>query len=243
MAKERDARRRAKKDRRSAKEARRVAKRQEATLPDLTAVRDDEWLSLIPRALVEEVIGGPIKWRVLRSQAEMLEWNTVAYNTCVTTDVHRRYRGSPENPLRKLYAAYSESPELAGKVAYEHNQVAVEGTDKEGVRCVELHVSAAFPNALCLQDIELANTRVPATNPLGPDQRFAGLGRGIFGQVLSNLEALGRQLGFTEMILFAADRARRTVFDHKGFMYDARDHAMAAAAEESGHQIPMFKRL
>jgi hypothetical protein len=243
MGKDRDERRQRRKARQVAKDSRRLDRKRAASLPDLTALDDSEWQAVIPRDLVETVLGAHVTWRVLRVKSDLLAWDTGSYNTCVTTDIHRRYRGVTNNPLRQYYSSHSDRPDFADKVGYIHNQVALKGTLSDGTTCVMLHVATAFPDALYLNDIELANPRLTPIHTLFPDQRHEGLGHGVFGQVLANLEALARRHGFAEVILFAADSQRAEIFAHKGFVLDERDEALAAGARASGHQIPMAKRL
>jgi hypothetical protein len=244
MGKDNKKRREEKKKKEQTRQDRKEKRRLESTLSDLTQLSSDELLQLFPRTDMESILGAPVEWKVYRTQAEVLSHGVEAYNTCVTSDMHYRFKGMPEerNPLHQHYMTYAERPEFGQRVGYVHNQVIIEGRTN-GILCAALHLAGAFPGTLYMHDIELANPTAPVTRPLFPDQNYPGLGHGVFPKVIERLSAFARRRGFSAITASAADKARAAIFMRKGFRLDTRDPRLTEAAASFGHQIPLILPL
>lgn len=242
MGKDNKKRRDEKKKKEKLRQAKREQSRREHKLPDLTKVPDQELLQLFPSTEIDSILGGAVSWKIYRTQQEVLNYNAEAYNTCVTTDMHIRLKGVPEerHPLHQYYASYADKPDFARLVGYVHNQVIIEGR-LNGVLVAKLHLAGAYPSTLYMHDIELANPNVPATRPLFPDQNYPGIGQGVFAKVIERLRAFGQRMDFKNLTAFAADEDRARIFTRKGFQRDVGQVAELAAL--AGHQIPLLIRL
>jgi len=75
---------------------------------NLSGLDQTELLALFPIDRMEEILGGGIEWSIFRTQPELLGWGTLKYNTCVTTDAHRRFKGMPpdKHPLHRYSCVY-----------------------------------------------------------------------------------------------------------------------------------------
>lgn len=197
-------------------------------------------LNLLPGADIERIVGKALTWRVLQTQAEMINWDLSGYNACVSTHVQKRwmlnrYRA---NPLEAKFRFFG-SRDYHKLFSYVHNQCAVEAaTAIDGIVCAKIHLAVAANRYLYLHDIELANPNVIAASPLGPDQKFAGLGNGIFKDIIRRLRLFAGTHGLLAMVAYAADATRSAIFERQGFSLDASD-PLVEAALCNGRQIPI----
>jgi hypothetical protein len=204
----------------------------------LERIPTDALLELVPRDRIEAIVGA-VRWSVLRSPSEIQAHDLFAYNTCVTTDAHRRALLFPnrDNPLRRHYHLNSRR-EYAEVVGYVLDQCVVVGrTERE--RCVVLHLAVAADCFLHLHEIELANPGQPTKRPLGVDQRFEGLGHGIFPDVLRRVRLLAGQIGLQRVIAYAIDDARLAIFLRKGFELDTDDARILEHVRSCRSQYPI----
>ena len=210
---------------------------------DLGTLPEASLLDLLPIAKIEQLVKRKLTWRVYQRQDEMMQWELIPYNTCVAAHTHRASRGMAwnENPMR-FWDKYQDTPQLAKKVGYKHNQAAIVATLDEDPEVVvaKLHIAAVNEDAIYLQEIVLADPSRPPTRPMGLDQEYAGLGHGIFGEILSNVRRLAGQYGRDKVILYAVDGTRAGVFARKGFSLDTSEPDLIEASRINGQQIPML---
>lgn len=203
-------------------------------------VADQELIELFPVQEVERVVGGAVTWKILRTKSAITKWNLTRYNTCISTDAHRRYGGveNPNNPLHKYYEQYWKTPSFAGLLNYSHNQIVIIGKSPRG-ECASLHIAPVYKNSLYLNDIELQNPGVKAANPMDIDQKFAGLGNGIFPEIISRLRKFAGRHGMDDIIAFGADEVRANIFIRKGFRLDNRDQFLYRTWFQVKKQAPL----
>jgi len=142
--------------------------------------------------------------------------------------------------MHRYYASFFKAPQYASKVGYVHNQVAIEGRFN-GKRCAIVHLASAYPNSLYLNDIELGNPNFPIAEErqLDPSQKYAGIGNGVFQEVLIRTGALAAHYGYEEVIAFAADDVRAKIFSRKGFSVDKRDKELYQWSLRTHVQVPI----
>jgi hypothetical protein len=193
----------------------------------------------LPIPDIERVIGTRPEWRVLQTQAEMLAWHHVAYNTVVMTDAHRRWLLNPvaPSPVPPLFPFHEEPNFHRLFPQYSHNQCAIEGR-VNGILCAKLHLGVVADRFLYVHELALANPNVPCPNPLDPAQTHAGLGNGIFPEVLQRVRVFAGDFGLKSVIGYAADADRVAIFERKGFVLD-QDDPILGNALENGLQWPI----
>ena len=193
----------------------------------------------LPIPDIERVIGTTPAWRVLQTQAEMLDWHHVAYNTVVMTDAHRRWLFHPEvESVVPALFPYRDEPDFFRRFPkYKHNQCAIEGR-VNGILCAKLHLGVVADRFLYVHELALANPNVPCAKPLDPDQTHAGLGNGIFAEVLQRVRMFAGDLHLASVIGYAADADRVAIFERKGFALDHEDPILQSA-RISGLQFPI----
>lgn len=232
-------------DQRAARETAESQTRERLTaeVPSLLSTHDDDFLDLFPRTRVELIVAAPVKWRVLRTRDEIRAEALADYNTAVFSDRHYRLSHLPRDTRHPLSEwpdpeVWQETPDFAEQINALHNQVRITGTVNSH-ECVMLHLSGIYPSTLFIGDVCLANPRIAATQPMGLDQRFAGLGNGVFPEFLKRLNSLGSKLGFNTIRAHAVDSVRASVFQRKGFQLDDLDPLLLQAARFNGRQIPL----
>lgn len=213
-------------------------------LLQIDKLSDDELLELLPREKISAVLGDAnIRWAVLKTPPEIqaVEMGLISYNTCAAADTHYRVRDVPDhkNPLVLYHAEFINRVEYAHKMQYSHNQIMIEGR-LAGERCAELHLAPVYPSSLYLNDIYLANPSKPAKTPLGPDQKYEGLGNGIFDVILGRLQAFGKKYGFRKLLAYAAYKDQAEIFLRHGFLEDRSDLNLWSLSQVNGMQIPIF---
>ena len=172
----------------------------------------------------------------------MQERDIAAYNACVATHTRRGSKNLSwsQNPMQ-YWHTYQDSRTFAKMVGYEHNQAQIVATtdDSNEHEVATLHIATANDDALYLHEIVLADPSRPLLRPMGPDQRHAGIGNGVFSKVLENIRALAGQHGRDKVILYAMDSVRAGVFARKGFSLDLNEPDLIARSQANGLQIPM----
>lgn len=206
----------------------------------LADVPDSVFLSLVPIAKVDRIVGDGVSWSVVKQKAEMLKWSVSKYNHIVTSDMHVRCKGIPKerHPLHRFFASHSESAKFATRVGYIHNQVLVRGLYRS-VECVTLHIGTVGLTDLHIGFISLANPNVVATKPMDPEQKCAGLGHGVLKDIIENLRVFASVSGFNRITGYAVDRLRASIFCRRGFSLD-RNGYMFDTAMEHNRQIPIM---
>ncbi|WP_147443351.1 hypothetical protein [Corallococcus sp. AB011P] len=192
---------------------------------------------------MEIIVADHIKWRIFRTRDEIRAEDCADYNTAVFVDRHYRLAHLPRDshhplsrwPDPKIWQA---TPDFAEQIGAPHNQIRITGTAGPH-ECVILHLAGIYPSSLFIGDIYLANPRIIATRPMGRDQKFAGLGNGIFPDFLKRLTNLSRSLGFNTIRAHAVDSVRASVFQKRGFVLDDLDPFLLQAAVFNGCQIPL----
>lgn len=224
------------------KDAARQQRRRERELPSLVSVPPAELLRLLPRERIESLLVCTVEWTVTTDAIALRSSVLSTYNGAAEADVHRRAKGMPrdKHPLHRFFRS-REQHDYAEKIGYLHNQARIEGV-MNGERCALLHLAAQYPDRLYLADIELAQPGVVAARPFA-DQRWAGIGNGVFDEVLGNLRRFGAERGFALLSAHAADRARYEVFARHGFRLDEGEPEVAAMAVRVGHQYPLVSEL
>ena len=215
-----------------------MGKRGEREVVRLDRLRHDDLIALVPREDIERIVATPVSWRVIQSQRELIERELVMYNACVSTHVQRRWmlnRDRP-NPLEKK-AHLSVNADYWRIFDYVHNQCVIEA--KAGnVTCALVYLSVAANRFLHLNDIELANPNTPETRPLESAQKYAGLGQGVFAEIIRRLRVFAGQHGLQEVIGYTADAERLEIFKRRGFELDTSD-PLHVAAFMNGRQFPI----
>lgn len=227
--------------------ARRIERRISESVPELGGLSNERLLHLIPRERVETILGTAVEWRVLRTRDEIRGECLSAYNTGIFFDLSLRYlplTKDESHPLMRFpNLVWLNAPNFAETVSAPHNQAIVSGYVGD-VECISLHISGIFPQTLFINDIELGNPNLPLARPMGPDQRLAGLGNGIFAEVIERLKVLGRELGFRAIRAHAVDRTRADIFRRKaGFTLDDIDRELLQASHFTGRQVPLLIAL
>lgn len=204
-------------------------------------------LELVSAERVEQLVKKKINWRIYQRQDEMMRWELLPYNTCVVAHVHRASRDLPwnKNPER-FWLQHGKTARFPEMVDYRHNQAAIVGTlDDEpepDVVVVKLHIAAINDDAIYLQEIALADPSRPAVRPLDDEQKYEGLGNGVFREILTNLRRLAGQHGRDKVILYAVDRTRAAIFAKKGFNLDTTEPDLIERSNSNGIQIPMVAK-
>lgn len=212
---------------------------------ELGTFSTEDLIGLLQPSKIEQVVGRRLTWRTYQDADEMMSWDLTAYNTCIATHVHRASRALPwdKNPMR-FWHAYRDRRDFARKVGYRHNQAAVVATLENDPEVVvtKLYIAAANDDAIYLQEIVLADPSRRPERPLGDDQEYAGLGNGIFREILANIRKLAVDHQRDKVILYAVDSARAALFARRGFSLDLSEPDLIERSRFNGMQIPMVSK-
>lgn len=214
-------------------------------VPNVSAASETELMDLVPRTVVEALLGRPVEWLVLREKDELLRRDTSGYNMLATADIHNRLHTFPPelNPLRTHFDSADFDRRYSEKIGYRHNQFLLLGV-LDGETVVSLHVGGVYPSDLFINDIELANPNgARRKDGLFIDQKHPGLGGGVFDEILKNLRLFGARHGFTHVSCHAVDQERAAIFMRREFVLDDRDLALLAGSKLTGKQVPLRLRL
>lgn len=221
---------------------RRNTRRLTQEAPSLLTIPEKELLELVPRAKIETLVGAAVTWRILLTRDEIRDFDLTTYNTAVYADMHYRLKHLPRDehhPLDRAYDLFmSDTPDFAERINAPHNQVVITGLIGHA-HCIKLSLASIYPNTLLLNSIELANPNIPASRPMDDEQRFAGLGNGVFVEIIERLKAFGKRHGFGAIRAYAVDQLRATIFQHKGFQLDTSDQRLLRTGQATGRQIPL----
>jgi hypothetical protein len=139
------------------------------------------------------------------------------------------------NPLEKK-ARLSVNADYGRLFDYVHNQCVIEGVAGD-VKCASVYLAVAA-NRYLHWNVELANPNLTATTPLESAQKYAGLGHGIFAEIIRRLRVFAGAHGLREIIGYTADEARLAIFKRRGFELDTSD-PLHRAAYLTGRQFPI----
>ena len=226
MSRDREQKREEKKAKEKARRERVAKQRLKEKVSSLLDASDQELLDIIPRTKVETILGEAVRWQVLRTREEVRAINLRGYNISVYADLHYRLRSLPldhNHPLGRVDRAFKDNaPDFAERVKASHNQVVILGNVGRD-ECVKLHLAGIYPTTIFIEDIVLANPKVPAVD-LMEGQEFAGMGHGVFVEILNRLKDFGCRRNFTAIRAHAMDNLRASIFQRKGFQLDRSTH-------------------